>query len=85
MKLFFIIKNKKTQKKRIINMSDYAIIDCVDIYRFWRLLDIFETKVRLVDDNSHYAKAYELQNLQENSEPILTLNDLSKTTKKKEQ
>lgn len=61
MKLLMIIKNKQTNKIRIINLSDYALIDCVTIFRFWKLLDKFETKVKLVNSNSYLYKAFKIQ------------------------
>lgn len=61
MKLLLIIKNKQTKKTRIVNLSDYALIDCVTIFRFWKLLDKFETKIKLVYSNSYLYKAYEIQ------------------------
>lgn len=64
MRLFFIIKNKTTGKRKIVDMSDYALIECVDIFRFWKILDRFETKVKLVDENSALIQDYELQNKQ---------------------
>lgn len=61
MKLLLIIKNKQTKKIRIVDLSDYVLIDCVTIFRFWKLLDKFETKVKLVNSNSYLCKAYEIQ------------------------
>ena len=61
MKLLMIIKNKQTNKIRIVDLSSYALIDCVTIFRFWKLLDKFETKIKLVNSNSHLYKAYEIQ------------------------
>ena len=61
MKLLLIIKNKQTKKIRIVDLSDYALINCVAIFRFWKLLDKFETKVKLVNSNSHLYKAYKIQ------------------------
>lgn len=65
MKLLLIVKNKQTNKARIIDVSDYALIDCVTIFRFWKLLDKFETKIKLVNSNSHLYKAYEIQKMRE--------------------
>ena len=74
MKLLMIIKNKQTKKIRIVNLSDYALIDCVTIFRFWKLLDKFETKVKLVNSNSYLCKAFKTQELKES----ISIQDLNK-------
>ena len=74
MKLLLIIKNKQTKKIRIVDLSDYVLIDCVTIFRFWKLLNKFETKIKLINSNSHLYRAYEIQELKES----ISIQDLNK-------